>query len=286
MDKLTVNAHAKINLSLDVLGKMPNGYHELRSIMQLIQLHDDVEISCKRGGGKLRVRTSKAFLPNDDKNIAGKAARLFMSEMDTVGYDVDIYIHKMNPVCAGLGGGSADGAAVLLGLNELFGTGLSKAELEKMGERLGADVPFCIHGGTALCEGKGEIITDIPQLPECFIVICKPEFSVSTPELFHMIDNRKIKLRPDTDGMLNALKKGSLNGVAKRMFNVFEELIAVDHSEIKSVKGIMYDYGALGASMSGTGSAVFGLFNDKIKAENAYKELKTIYNECFLTKTV
>lgn len=286
MDKLTVNAHAKINLSLDVLGKMPDGYHELRSVMQLIELHDDVEISFKIGCGEVRVGTSKAFLPNDDKNIAGKAARLFMSEMGITGYDVDIYIYKRNPVCAGLGGGSADGAGVLMGLNELFSTRLSKTTLEKMGERLGADVPFCIHGGTALCEGKGEIITDVPQLPECSIVICKPEFSVSTPELFHMIDNRKIKLRPDTEGMLNALKKGSLNGVAKRLFNVFEELISDEHSEIKSVKGIMYDYGALGASMSGTGPAVFGLFSNKANADKAYKKLKTLYNECFLTKNV
>lgn len=286
MDKLAVNAHAKINLSLDVLGKMPDGYHELRSIMQLIELHDDVEICRKSGSSEVRVRTNRAFLPCDDKNIAGKAARLFMSKMCITGYDVDIYIHKRNPVCAGLGGGSADGAAVLMGMNELFCTELSKSALEKMGEALGADVPFCIHGGTALCEGKGEIITDIPQLPECSIVICKPEFSVSTPDLFHMIDNRKIRLRPDTDGMLKALKNGNLNGVAKRLFNVFEELISDEHSEIKSVKGIMYDYGALGASMSGTGSAVFGLFSDKANAEKAYKKLKTLYNECFLTKNV
>ncbi|MBE6948439.1 MAG: 4-(cytidine 5'-diphospho)-2-C-methyl-D-erythritol kinase [Ruminococcaceae bacterium] len=286
MDKITVKAYAKINLSLDVLGKMPDGYHELRSIMQLVELHDDVEITRTKGKSKIKASSSKVFLPKDEKNIAGKAVRLFLDETGITGYDVSVFINKRNPVCAGLGGGSADGAAVLKGMNELFGTGLTLTQLEAMGEKLGADVPFCIRGGTVLCEGKGEIMTDAAPLPKCHIVICKPDASISTPELFHLIDSRKIRLRPDNDGMLSALKADSLNGVAKRVFNVFEELVAESCGDIKVIKDELYDYGALGASMSGTGSAVFGLFDDKSKAENAYYGLKKSYRECFLTENV
>lgn len=286
MNRITVSAYAKVNLSLDVLGKMDNGYHELSSVMQLIELHDDVEITMTSGSGMIYAVSSRAFLPRNEKNIAGKAARLFMREMNITGYDIDVYIHKRNPVCAGLGGGSADGAAVLKGMNKLFETGLSLSELEIMGEKLGADVPFCIHGGTALCRGKGEIITSLPPLPECSVVICKPEFSVSTPELFQIIDGRRLRLHPDTEGILAALQKQESDGVAKRLFNVFEELVAEECSDIKTIKDTLYDCGALGASMSGTGSAVFGLFNDRIKAQKAYTRLKYVYKECFLTKTV
>lgn len=286
MDKLTVYARAKINLSLDVLSKIDDGYHEIISIMQSVDLHDDIQISTKSGNGQIRVRTSRAYLPKDGKNIAGKAVKLFFDKQNIKGQDVTVYIHKRNPVCAGLGGGSADGAAVLRGMNTLFETGLDSNALKTMGEKLGADVPFCIEGGTALAKGKGEKLTNVPPLPECHVVICKPEFSVSTPELFSRIDNRRIKLRPDTDGMITALCAGDLNGVSKRLYNVFEELIAEEHGEIKSIKDTLYDSGALGASMSGTGSAVFGLFDNKAKATNAWEQLKIVYKECFLTKTV
>ncbi|MBQ6540789.1 MAG: 4-(cytidine 5'-diphospho)-2-C-methyl-D-erythritol kinase [Oscillospiraceae bacterium] len=286
MDKLTVCARAKINLSLDVLGKMDDGYHEILSVMQSVELHDDIQLTAEDGNGYVRARSSRSFLPRDDRNIAGKAVRLFLNETDIKGKNVDVYIVKRNPVCAGLGGGSADGAAVLRGLDEIFGTGLSDEELMAMGEKLGADVAFCVMGGTALAKGKGEILTPLPKLPESHVVICKPAFAVSTPVLFAAVDSRKIRFHPDTKGMVKAIEEGSLNGVAKRLFNVFEEMVAEDHSEIQSIKDTLYDCGALGASMSGTGSAMFGLFDSREKAQAAYDKLSRIYKETFLTKTV
>lgn len=286
MEKLTVSARAKINLSLDVLGRMEDGYHEILSVMQSVEHHDDVELTVEKGSGEVRVRTSKAFLPRDDRNIAGKAARLFLGELGITGKDVTVFIKKRNPVCAGLGGGSADGAAVLNGLNELFGTKLSGEALCEMGEKLGADVPFCIEGGTALAGGKGERLTRLPPLEKCHVVICKPSFSVSTPVLFETIDSRKIRLRPDTDGIVRALDAEDLNGVAKRLYNVFEELVAEEHSEIHHIKDVLYDNGAMGASMSGTGSAVFGLFDSEARAKAAFSQLFGQYKETFLTKIV
>jgi 4-diphosphocytidyl-2-C-methyl-D-erythritol kinase len=286
MEKLTVSARAKINLSLDVLGKMADGYHEILSVMQSVELHDDVMLTSEKGSGVFRVRTSRAFLPKDDRNIAGKAVSLFLGEVGITGRDINVYIEKRNPVCAGLGGGSADGAAVLRGLDEMFGTGLGDAELMRLGEKLGADVPFCIKGGTALASGKGEALRELTPIRECHVVICKPSFAVSTPVLFAAIDSRKIRLRPDTDGIVRALDAGDLNGVAKRLYNVFEDLVAEEHSEIHTIKDALYDNGALGASMSGTGSAVFGLFDSEEKAMAAYTQLSELYKETFLTKTV
>jgi 4-diphosphocytidyl-2-C-methyl-D-erythritol kinase len=286
MDKLTIEARAKVNLSLDVLGKMDDGYHEILTVMQTLSLHDDVELTVKKGSGAVTAKSNRYYLPRDERNIAGRAARLFLTEAGIADRDVSIYIKKRNPVCAGLGGGSTDGGAVLVGLNRMFGTGFTAEDMRKMGEKLGSDVPFTIEGGTALAGGRGEKLTQLKPLPKCRIVVCKPEFSVSTPALYNAIDNRKIKLRPNTEGMLNALENGDLNGVAKRLFNVFEEPVSEEHSDILRIKDALYDYGALGASMSGTGSAVFGIFDDADGAERAYKALKALYKESFLTESV
>jgi len=178
-----------------------------------------------------------------------------------LGGEVDVSIRKRVPVCAGLAGGSADAAAVLRAMNALTGAGLSLEELARIGARAGSDVPFCVLGGTALAEGRGERLTPLPALPPCHIVICKPPFSVSTPQLFSRVNVRKIVRRPDTAGVIAALNAGDLTGVARRMYNVFEDVLdRRRYGEIASIKAALIDCGALGASMSGSGPSVFGLF--------------------------
>ncbi|MGE4485456.1 MAG: 4-(cytidine 5'-diphospho)-2-C-methyl-D-erythritol kinase [Oscillospiraceae bacterium] len=286
MRTITEYAYAKLNLSLDVISKMPDGYHEMRMVMQTVSLCDDVKIAVKDGESSVRVRTDKPFLPGDEGNIAGRAARIFLSAADISDFDIDIIINKRIPVCAGLGGGSADAAAVLRGLNRIFCTEFSQADLESMGLSAGADVPFCISGGTSLAEGKGEILTSLPPLPDCFIVICKPQFSISTPELFSRIKCDAIKLRPDTDGILSALKDADFAGIVRRLYNVFEDVLGQKRETIDVIKSVLYDHSSRGAAMSGTGSAVFGIFEKKEDAEAAYSQLSTLYSECFITKNV
>ena len=280
---IKVDAFAKINLSIDIVSKMPNGYHNMCMIMQSVLLSDELTIRCEKGDG-ITIRTNLKYLPNDSRNIAARAADLFFTHTGIKGYKTDIVLKKSIPVCAGLGGGSTDGAAVLRGLNTLFETKLGRKTLEELGETLGSDVPFCIAGGTRLAEGKGEILTDVPALPACSIVICKPSFSISTPELFKKINCDKIQLRPDTDGLISALSEGNLAKTARRMYNVFEDVLPKNAGAINEIKQRLFDYGALGAVMTGTGSAVFGLFDDEIAAKEARKLLKQDYRECYLTK--
>ena len=277
-------AYAKINISLDVLSKRDDGYHEMCMVMESLKLCDDVNITVSEGRGIISVKTDKDYLPNDNRNIAWKAADVFLKEQNITGYDVKIDIIKRVPVCAGMGGGSSDGAAVLRGLNTAFETKLSVAALRKMGEKLGSDVPYCIAGGTDLATGRGEILESLKTMPRCHVVVCKPEFSVSTPELFKKIDRVKLKLHPDTNGIITALEEGDLTGVCRRMYNFFEDAGMNGYSEIQFVKGKLYDNGALGAVMSGTGSAVYGIFDCPEKAQSAYSSLKDAYKDCFLTE--
>ncbi len=277
-----VNAFAKINLSIDIVSRMDNGYHNMRMIMQSVSLHDELMIDCRKGDG-ISVSTNLKYLPNDKRNIAARAAEVFFAHTGISGYETHIGIRKIIPVCAGLGGGSTDGAAVLRGLNALFETKLSRDTLERLGEKLGSDVPFCISGGTALAEGKGELLTDLPALPSCPIVICKPSFAISTPELFSKINCDKIHLRPDTDGLINALCDGFLTDTARRMYNVFEDVLPKTAGAVEEIKQRLLDHGALGAAMTGTGSAVFGIFGDKEAAKAAKKDLNQDFRECFLT---
>jgi 4-diphosphocytidyl-2-C-methyl-D-erythritol kinase len=259
------NAYAKINLSIDIVSRMDNGYHNMRMIMQSVLLHDDITITCQPGEG-IHVGTDLKYLPSDDRNIASRAATVFYEHTRITGYRTDIDVKKHIPVCAGLGGGSTDGAAVLRALNTLFETKQSRRTLELLGERVGSDVPFCVAGGTSLAEGRGEILTDLEPIPDCSVVICKPAFAISTPELFSRISCDKIHLRPDTNGLIDALKKKNLSAVAE-------------------IKQRLLDHDALGAVMTGTGSAVFGLFADESAARNAFDDLKRLYQECYLTKT-
>ena len=274
MDAVTEYAYAKLNISLDVVSKMEDGYHNMLMVMQSASLCDEVRIKRTSGCGKILVSTNRPFLPRNERNIAGAAAKAFLSFTGANGWDISIDIKKRIPVCAGLGGGSSDAAAVLRGMNMLFETGLSQTELENIGKRLGSDVPYCISGGTCLASGRGDILTELPPMKKCFAVICKPNFSVSTPELFSKLNLKKIKCRPDTDGIIAALKSGNMRELGCRMYNIFEDVLPTGTDYIADIKGALYDGGALGAVMSGTGSAVFGLFDSEDNAKKAYGELK------------
>ena len=266
-------AWAKLNLTLDVTGKLENGYHAMCMLMQTCSLCDDVHIAVQPGTGRVTARTNRNYLPNHEDNIAGKAARAFMTWTDISNWDVDVSLVKRIPVCAGLGGGSADAAAVLRGLNALFETGLRAETLEEIGAQIGSDVPFCISGGTMLAQGRGEILTRLPALPPCAFVLCKPRLSISTPELFARIDCGRIRCRPDTDAAVAALVAQDVRGIACRMYNVFEDVLGNRAQPIAEMKSALYDCGALGAVMSGTGSAVFGLFATRSDAQVAAEKL-------------
>lgn len=281
-------AHAKLNLSLDVLSRREDGYHDLCMVMQTVELSDEITLIEEEGEGEgVRVRTDLRYLPGDDRNLAAVAARKFWEATGRQGKGLSIQIRKSIPVCAGMGGGSADAAAVLRALNELSGLNLPVERLAQIGEQVGADVPYCVLGGTALAEGKGERLTPLPALPDCHIVICKPSFPISTPELFGCIDCRKIRCRPDTDGILAALEAHDLAGVARRLYNVFEDVLTDRRgAEIAQIKNELISNGALGAAMSGTGPTVFGIFDSKSRAQSAYQTLKSQYPDTFLTRPV
>ncbi|MEL4105852.1 4-(cytidine 5'-diphospho)-2-C-methyl-D-erythritol kinase [Oscillospiraceae bacterium WX1] len=276
-------AYAKINLSIDIVCKTTSGYHDMRMVMQSTELYDGVTIMCTPGDG-IFIKTDLKYLPVDERNIATRAARVFYNETGITGYRTEIAIEKRIPVGAGLGGGSSDGAAVLRGLNRLFQTGLRQEALERLGASFGSDVPFCVAGGTALAEGRGERLTALPPLPDCAIVICKPPFAISTPELFSKIVCDKIRLRPDTEGLVEALKSQSLTGVARRMYNVFEDVLPKGTGAVGEIKDRLLNYNALGAMMTGTGSAVFAVFEKIEQAETAALDLKKRFPETFLTR--
>ncbi len=286
MKELTIPAYAKINLTLDVLGKRPDGYHDLSMVMQSVSLADQVIIR-ETGEEGFTLKTDLGFLPGADKNIAGVAARAFARHTGADLSGLEIELQKHIPVCAGTAGGSSDGAAVLRGLNRWFSCGLSLRHLAEIGEEVGSDVPYCVLGCTALAEGRGEKLTCLPALPDCHIVLCKPGFSVSTPELFRRIDELKLRFHPDTAGVLAALEEGDLAGVSRRMFNVFEEALpAQRRAVVEEIKSTLLSRGALGACMSGTGPTVFGIFDNAESARSVADELKQSYAETFLTKNV
>ena len=216
---MEVLAYAKLNLTLDVLGKRPDGYHDMRMIMQSVALADTLTLE-ETDTGALRVGTNLHFLPNNEKNLAAQAALRWWEARGQLPKGLDITIEKRVPVCAGMAGGSSDAAAVLRALNQLEGAPMSLLELARVGERVGSDVPYCVVGGTALAEGRGEVLTPLPPLPKCWVVLCKPEFSISTPALFAKIDSVRLRCRPDTQGAIAALEAGDLAGVARRMYNV------------------------------------------------------------------
>jgi len=277
-------AYAKLNLSLDVLGKRSDGFHDLRMVMQSVALFDDIYVELT--DGEFSAATNRSYIPCDDRNVAVKAAQAFFEALGMGGVGAFIRITKRIPVCAGLGGGSSDAAAVLRALNRLTNAGFSAEDLRNIAKTVGSDVPFCVTGGTVLGEGRGDELSPLSPLPGCAVVICMPGFSSSTPELFARIDSRVSRCRPDTDGLLAAVAAGNLPGVARRMYNVFEDVLGRRGDEVKKIKNRLLDAGAMGAVMSGTGSAVFGLFGDETEAAAARDDLSEICRETFLTRTM
>lgn len=273
MKKTTQKAYAKLNISLDVTDKRPDGFHNMVMVMQSISLADDITITLN-DTGTVRARTSLYFIPNDERNLAVKAAVRYLKEIGDSEHGAEIEIEKRVPVGAGMGGGSSDAAAVLRGMNALFDHRVSAARLVEISGEIGSDVPFCVAGGTALAEGRGEILTPLPDFPQCALVVCKPEFSISTPELFKRLDMQKTHHHPDTAGIIDALNNGELQPLCRRMFNVFESVDDRRMRDVAQIKSALLDNGALGAVMTGTGSAVFGIFKDMNSAVNACETLK------------
>lgn len=280
MSDITERAYAKINLSVDILGTRPDGYHEMRMVMQSVSLCDEIAIN-PNDKGRFSAKSNLGYLPNTDKNIAVKAARLFFEQVGMPEKGAEINIKKVIPVCAGLGGGSSDGAAVLRALNRYYGKPFGVGTLEVISAKLGSDVAFCVQGGAALATGRGDELQTLPGIKNCVFVICKPTFSISTPALFGEIDNREFSLHPDTDGIIKSLKGGDVAGVAKRLYNVFEDVLPHKYGEIGHIKNKLLDLGALGTSMTGTGSAVYGIFEDMQTARAAHEEMSVTYRECF-----
>ncbi len=281
--EITEKAYAKLNLSLDVTGKRPDGYHDLVMVMASVELCDDVTVSLRRDGA-VTAESSLPWLPRDERNLGVKAARAYFAALGEDGLGAEIRMVKRIPVGAGMAGGSTDAAAVLRALDRLTGAGLGEDRLREIALSVGSDVPYCVSGGMALAKGRGEILSPLPELPACHVVICKPSFSVSTPDLFRQIDARAIRTRPDTAGLTAALERGDLSGIARRMYNVFEDVLPRNGGEIAVIRGKLLDSGALGAIMTGTGSAVFGLFDRRETAEKAHAALAGEYRDCFLTQ--
>lgn len=283
MNQIDIVANAKINLTLDVLRKRDDGYHELKMIMQTVSLFDSINI--RKTGSGISLKTNIKYLPTDHRNIAYAAAELFLSESG-IKDGVSINMKKTIPVAAGLAGGSSNAAAVLVGLNTLFGKIFTKQQLLKMGEKLGSDVPFCIAGGCALCEGRGEILTPLPDLPTTTFLIAKPPLHVSTAGVYSRLKADKLTEHPDTDGAIAAISQGDRKAVAVRMFNVLETVTAEEHPEIKKMKQDMIDLGATGSVMSGSGPTVIGLFMDKKVADDARMVFRKKRCEAFVVHTL
>lgn len=272
MDKLQLKALGKINLGLDVLGKRENGYHDVRMVMQTLYLYDTVTLIKEETDG-IEIESNLYFLPKDENNIAWRAARLLMDEFHIEG-GIRIMLEKHIPVAAGMAGGSSNAAAVLYGMNRMYELGLSQQELMDRGVTLGADVPYCIMRGTVLAEGIGEILSPLPPMPRCQILIAKPPISVSTKAIYQALDSKEIEEHPDIDGIIDGLKKQDLHQVAGAMGNVLEDVTMEMHPVIGKIKNCMLEHGALGAMMSGSGPTVFGIYDDKNKIRTAMSRIK------------
>lgn len=276
MNTIDEKAYAKINISLDVTARRPDGYHDMLMVMQTVSLCDDIRVTLTPEKPS-RAECNLRFVPSDSRNLAVRAADVFFAEAGIENMGAHIKMQKHIPVGAGMAGGSSDAAAVLRALDKLCGTALGGERLEQIAAKIGSDVAFCVAGGTQLASGRGEVLSPLPPLPDCTLVICKPDFSVSTPELFRKLDSVKLRCHPDTQGIVELLREGDLPKVARRMYNVFEDVPDRRHNEIAAIKGQMLDAGALGSVMTGTGSAVFGIFADPADAEKCAKALRRDY---------
>lgn len=270
MTKIEINAFAKINLTLDILHKRSDGYHEVAMVMQAISLSDKVSVECFRD---IEVSADIPELLCDESNLAYKAAKL-MQKTYGIKEGAKIALRKAIPMAAGLAGGSADAAAVLKALNKVWSLNLSMTELERLGAMLGSDVPFCLRGGTMLATGRGEILKPLSPLPECHLVLVKPRISVSTAWVYQHYNEGSVKRHPDTDAMLNSLEQKDVHGAAKEMANVLESVTIPQHPEIARLKEQLMKEGAIAAMMSGSGPTVFGLMPDEKTAQAAANKIR------------
>lgn len=285
MTTLYESAFAKINLTLDVLGVRPDGYHDLKSVMQTVTLCDDIEIDIGTGRSWC-LKCDADGVPLDERNLAWKAAKVFFDEMQMDPDGLEIRMAKRIPSQAGLGGGSSDAAAVFRALNRHYGMPLTLQALADLSAKVGSDVPFCVLGGTVMVEGRGEFVRKLPDMPSCNIVICKPDFPVSTPELYRKLDSCEIKHHPDNDAVERAILAGDINAISENVCNVFDPVVAADHFEIEDIKSTLAAHGAIAQQMSGSGSAVFGIMPDRASAMAAYDVLKQVYPQTFLAEPV
>ena len=285
MTEVKEKAYAKINISLDITGRRDDGYHDMVMVMQTVSISDDITLSLN-DSGNIGASSNLRFIPGDDRNLAVRAAKRYLQEIGETVPGLNIDIRKTIPVGAGMGGGSSDAAAVFRAMNTLFENRLSPDELEKLAADVGSDTAFCVKGGTMLATGRGEQLKQLPAFPDCSFVVCKPEFSISTPELFKKIDAAPVKAHPDTAGILRALDEGSLKDICRRMYNVFETVDDRRMRTVSEIKNRILDFGALGSIMTGTGSAVFGIFEDEKEAELAKQELKKDYRFCYTARPV
>ena len=285
MTTLYEGAFAKVNLTLDVLGKREDGYHDLKSVMQTLSIRDDIEIDV--GTGKpWRLECSKEGIPTDERNLAWKAAKVYCDTMKKDPNGLTIRITKRIPSEAGMGGGSADAAAVLRALNRHYGDPLSIVALAELGAQVGSDVPFCVIGGTAMVEGRGERLRKLPDMPDCFFVVCKPDFSNSTAELYRKLDETAIAKRPNHQAMESALLAGDLGRICENIWNVFDPVVTAEHLELNYIKSIFNSYGAVGYQMTGSGSAVYAIVPSFEYAAVICDMLRGNYPQIFIGKPV
>jgi len=285
MTTLYESAFAKINLTLDVLGLRSDGYHAIKSVMQTVSLCDDIEIDV--GTGKpWCIKCEVEGVPLDERNLAWKAAKVFFEQTGIDPDGIEIRMGKRIPSQAGLGGGSSDAAAVFRALNRHYGMPMTMQELADLSAEVGSDVPFCVLGGTVMVEGRGEFVRSLTAMPKCYIVICKPEFPVSTPALYRKIDECEIEKRPDNDAMEEAILAGNLTAIVENIHNVFDPIVAAEHPEIDHIKFVCASCGALVQQMSGSGSATFAIMPDRASAVTAMDKLKETYFQVFLAEPV
>lgn len=289
MDKIELKAYGKINIGLDVIRKREDGYHDLDMIMQTVGVYDDVIISREDGTQtyEIEVSTDADILPNDKGNLAFMAAKVLMEAYD-IKAKVKIHINKRIPIAGGMAGGSADCAAVLRGVNQLFQLELTDEQLQEYGVKLGADVPYCIVGGTKRAQGIGEILTDLPTPPKCYVIIAKPDAFVSTKFVYSHIRPAQIENHPDIDGIIESIKAGNLYGMCEKIANVMEDVTIPEYPIIQKVKDILKSNGAVNALMSGSGPTVFGIYDDEEKAKQSMDALsgKEFVSRLYLTEFI
>ena len=283
MNEYRIKAYAKINLGLDVVRRLENGYHEVKMVMQTVGIYDVLDF--ERTDGGIVITTDSGELPTDENNLIDKAAKL-MRETYPISGGVKIHLEKHIPIAAGMAGGSTDAAATLKGMNRLFDLGCTLKDLMELGVKIGADVPYCVMGGTALAEGIGEKLTPLAPAPDCYVLVAKPDINVSTKYVYEHLDAQEIVKHPDIDGMVEAIAEESLQGILDRMENVLETVTVSAYPVIQTIKDRMKELGAINSLMSGSGPTVFGIFVEKDMARRAYDKLEEeqLAKQIFLTE--